>query len=136
MMGVFDGEYWYPLSNDSIIKLYFRYVERPPAKGWANAIMHMAPDWNHDYGVGFYDLQFVCEDKPTKWRGRFFTVPGELDKAFDALVELSMTHNLVGVNRTRCDLYFERSNDHQTNIDSEIVGSFLEWKKNQDSLEL
>ena len=122
-------EYWQPFNTqDCPIYEYFKCVGKKPVDWLVDAISRMRLSQRYGFELGFYDIKFV-DKEPNEWCGRYFHLPDEGENAFDALVDLAMTHNLVGVNATRGDLMFERSSDHQTNINGEVVGAFLEWLK-------
>lgn len=119
------GDYWQGFLNwDGPINGFLMEVGRKPDNWLVAAIskLHISPEYGCE--LGFYDIEFV-DGLPHRWRAKYFYFPDEIDKAFDALVELSMTHNLIGVNSTRGDMMFEESGNHQTNIGVEVVETFF-----------
>ena len=121
---------WQPFNTpDCPIYEYFMWAGKKSSVDWlVDAISRMCVSQRYGFELGFYDIKFV-DETPNEWRGMYFHLPEEKENAFDALVDLTMTHNLVGVNVTRGDLMFELSSDHQTNINGEVVGTFLGWLK-------
>ena len=123
------GEHWCTISGDgNHITDYFQEYGRQSVAWMADLIPRMSVCTRYGYELGFYDVKFAGI-RPVEWRGLYFKVPDRISVALATLVELSMTHNVIGVDATRGDIFFEKSNDHQTNINYEVVGSFLDWMK-------
>ena len=69
----------------------------------ADLIPRMSVCTRYGYELGFYDVKFAGI-RPVEWRGLYFKVPDRISVALDTLVELSMTHNVIGVDATRGDI--------------------------------
>lgn len=123
-MDLFE-DYWQGFVNpDGPINGFLMEVGRKPDNWLVDAISNLRVSQEFGRELGFYDIEFV-DGLPSRWRAKYFFFPEQIDKAFDTLVELSMTHNLIGVNSTRGDMMFEESGNHQTNIGSEVVEAFF-----------
>lgn len=56
-------------------------------------------------------------------RNEFFIFPSDKDRMVDALSQSSMEYNIVWIDDY--NVYFDKSEDHQTNIDADVIDAFI-----------
>lgn len=54
---------------------------------------------------------------------KFFIFPSDKDKMVDVLSQSSMEYNIVWINDY--NVYLDKSKDHQTNIDADVIDAFI-----------
>ena len=58
----------------------------------------------------------------------FFIFPSDKDKMVDVLSQSSMEYNIVWINGYNgYNVYMDKSKDHQTNIDADVIGAFIDY---------
>lgn len=56
-------------------------------------------------------------------RNKFFIFPSDKHKMVEVLSQSSMEYNIVWIDDY--NVYFDRSEDHQTNIDADVIDAFI-----------
>lgn len=65
------------------------------------------------------------EGRPIYTRNTFFIFPSDKDKMIEYLSQSSMEYNIVWINDYI--VYLDRSKDHQTNIDADVIDAFISY---------
>ena len=75
--------------------------------------------------VGLFQIgiDWFCQD-------RLYVIPNKMDGLVSDLSELSLTHNIVGMNITGAivEVAFAKSEDHTSNIDAEVLEAIMATK--------
>lgn len=59
-------------------------------------------------------------------RNKFFIFPSDKDRMVEVLSQSSMEYNIVWINGYNgYNVYMDRSEDHQTNIDADVIDAFI-----------
>jgi hypothetical protein len=59
-------------------------------------------------------------------RNEFFIFPSDKDRMVEALSQSSMEYNIVWIDGYNgYNVYMDRSEDHQTNIDADVIDAFI-----------
>ena len=76
-----------------------------------------------DLSLWFKWFEWEGVEEPRYTRNKFFIFPSDKDRMVDVLSQSSMDYNIVWINDY--NVYMDRSEDHQTNIDADVIDAFI-----------
>ena len=78
--------------------------------------------------IRFKWFEWKGVQEPRYTRYEFFIFPSDKDKMVDVLSQSSMEYNIVWINGYNgYNVYMDRSKDHQTNIDADVIDAFIDY---------